>query len=219
MDSHLKNYAVVYVVFAASLALSVYSFLFLPETLIVQWGIDNQPSNYMPKNMFALGYPAFAFFMTWLIVFLMNKSLNEHDDKQSKSVITYVAAITGFISISSQLWIVLANATDIQLTPAIFVSYLFAGILILLGNIMGKIKPNKYVGFRVSWTMNSEENWRATHRFGGKAMMLAGLMMFIGTFVSDNNIWVISNIVLWWLLGLFAPLVYSYTLHKVYSDK
>ncbi len=219
MTRHFRQYLVAYIVLALSCMMSLYSFLVLPEILIVQWGIDNQPSNTMPNDMFAIGYPPFAFFMTWLMIFVMKKSLNAHDDRQSESVITYVATITGFISIATQLWIILANATDIQITPSLFVSYLFAGILILLGNIMGKVRPNKYVGFRISWTMNSDENWLATHRFGGKVMMIAGLMMLIGTFVSDDNVWVIINIVLWWLLGLFAPFVYSYSMHKKQNDK
>lgn len=219
MNRHLKQYIVAYVILALSCMISIYSFLVLPETLIVQWGIDHQLSNDMPRDIFAMGYPPFAFFMTWLMIFVMNKPLNKHDDKQSRSVLAYVAVMIGFISIATQFWIVLANATDVKITAGLFVSFLFAGVLILLGNIMGKIKPNKYVGFRVGWTMNSDENCLATHRFGGKMMMISGLMMLIGTFVSDNNIWMIINIVLWWILGLSAPFIYSYMMFKKQNKK
>lgn len=214
MINHVKNYAVAYSILLISTVLSLYAYFTLPEVLIIQWDIYNQPANEMPKDMFVLGYPVFAFLMTWFMIFVTNKSLNESAEKQSRSVITYISALIGFISIATQSWLILINAAMIQMDAGLFVTYLFSGILVFLGNIMGKVKPNKYVGFRVSWTMNSDENWHATHRFGGKIMMLCGVMMFTCSFISSGYGYTIGNIVFWWLLGLFSPFVYSYKYAK-----
>jgi uncharacterized membrane protein len=48
-----------------------------------------------------------------------------------------------------------------------------------MGNYMGKLKPNWFVGIRTPWTLSSETVWNKTHRFGGKVFMLGGLIMII----------------------------------------
>lgn len=48
---------------------------------------------------------------------------------------------------------------------------LFAGLGLMfaaIGNYFPKCRPNRTVGIRISWTLGSEENWNATHRFAGK---------------------------------------------------
>jgi uncharacterized membrane protein len=48
-------------------------------------------------------------------------------------------------------------------------------LLAVLGNWMGKIRRNFYVGIRTPWTLASDEVWRRTHRLGGRLLMVAGL--------------------------------------------
>ena len=51
------------------------------------------------------------------------------------------------------------------------VGLLFAG----LGNVMGKIRLNWFVGFRTPWALNSADVWTRTHRFGARLMVILGL--------------------------------------------
>ena len=48
--------------------------------------------------------------------------------------------------------------------------------LILIGNVLGKVKRNFYIGVRTPWTLASEKVWYATHRFAAKAFVIAGLL-------------------------------------------
>ena len=50
-------------------------------------------------------------------------------------------------------------------------------LLVFLGNLFGKLQPNRYVGIRVPWTMRSEAVWRKTHRVAGWLWVLCGLAM------------------------------------------
>jgi uncharacterized membrane protein len=53
-----------------------------------------------------------------------------------------------------------------------------AGLLFMvLGNEMGRLKPNWFAGIRTPWTLSDPENWRRTHRFGGKIFFVAGLLI------------------------------------------
>lgn len=57
---------------------------------------------------------------------------------------------------------------------------MLAGIGLLLmvtGNVMGKLRPNASVGIRTRWTLANTRVWDQTHRFGGKAQVLAGAVL------------------------------------------
>ena len=77
---------------------------------------------------------------------------------------------------------------------------------ILIGNVMGKVTRNPYVGIRVAWTLASERVWNATHRFGGKVFVIAGIVgLLLMLFRAP-----------WWLAGvplafaLIVPIGYSW---------
>jgi uncharacterized membrane protein len=48
-------------------------------------------------------------------------------------------------------------------------------LLIVLGNYMGKLRKNFFVGIRTPWTLASDDVWERTHRMGGRVFVLAGL--------------------------------------------
>jgi uncharacterized membrane protein len=54
------------------------------------------------------------------------------------------------------------------------------GLLFMaLGNEMGRLRPNWFAGIRTPWTLSDPENWRRTHRFGGKVFFVAGLLIAV----------------------------------------
>ena len=90
--------------------------------------------------------------------------------------------------------------------------FLLIGIGILfaiLGNYMGKIKQNYFIGIKVPWTLNDEDIWNKTSRFGGKAFVFGGILfVVIGIFsryALRNVLSIIAGIVL-------LPILYSYLL-------
>lgn len=58
---------------------------------------------------------------------------------------------------------------------------LMVGVLFtILGNVLGKTRPNWFIGIRTPWTLSSDDVWTRTHRFVGRLMVVAGLLM-VGT--------------------------------------
>jgi uncharacterized membrane protein len=53
-------------------------------------------------------------------------------------------------------------------------------LAVLLGNVLGKVKRNFWLGVRTPWTLASERVWYATHRLAGKTMVLGGLLALAG---------------------------------------
>jgi uncharacterized membrane protein len=45
----------------------------------------------------------------------------------------------------------------------------------LLGNVIGKVRRNFWLGVRTPWTLASERVWYSTHRLAAKSLVVAGL--------------------------------------------
>ena len=57
------------------------------------------------------------------------------------------------------------------------------GILfLLLGNMMGKVKSNFFMGFRTPWALSDPDVWNKTQRMGGFVFFLSGLYALLGAF-------------------------------------
>ncbi|PZP27674.1 MAG: hypothetical protein DI603_21300 [Roseateles depolymerans] len=66
---------------------------------------------------------------------------------------------------------------------------LIGGLLMVMGNVLGKLRANYTVGIRTPWTLSSERVWDQTHRFGGKVFMLAGALLIVAAFVALPSAW------------------------------
>jgi len=89
-------------------------------------------------------------------------------------------------------------------------------VLIVVGNYLGKMRSNDFVGIRTPWTMASELSWNKTHRLGGKLLFLLGILLMAGTlFIAGDTgeLWVtgLLGAALVWAVIL---VVYSYLVWK-----
>ena len=86
---------------------------------------------------------------------------------------------------------------------------LFLGILIIaIGNYLPKIKRNYTMGIKLPWTLNSDENWRRTHRLGGICFVIIGLCLILSVFLKSEIVFLVPL-----FLGTIIPTVYSYYLY------
>ena len=87
------------------------------------------------------------------------------------------------------------------------------GILFLwVGNYFPKLRRNRTLGIKVSWTIGNEENWNRTHRFAGKVWVCGGLLLLISAMCPLQTMaWVMVCVVA--ALGLL-PIAYSYAIFR-----
>jgi len=114
------------------------------------------------------------------------------------SLVTYINALTLWTQWSGHVNIVRAMIGGISLFFA------------LMGNVMGKVRRNFWVGIRTPWTLANERVWNATHRFAAKTMVLAGVVGLIVALASEQ-FWLWIGII---LLGGLSPAFYSLVYYK-----
>jgi uncharacterized membrane protein len=85
-------------------------------------------------------------------------------------------------------------------------------LFIILGNYMGKLKHNYFIGIRTPWTLANEEVWYRTHRMAGPFWIIGGLL-FMGTSFLTTGL--LTKTLLIIIFGVIAiPVIYSYVFFK-----
>ena len=98
---------------------------------------------------------------------------------------------------------------DKEINVMVIVSLFVGFLLIVMGNYLPKTKRNYTVGIKLPWTLNSDENWRKTHRLGGYTFILGGLFFLISPFVENQYLILITIAIIF-----FIPMIYSFYLYK-----
>lgn len=96
-----------------------------------------------------------------LITFHNNKEKN-----QGKKAIGMVFFLVPMLSLLTAVAFCLLRSGRSQWIPTIM-SLGFGVLFVVVGNYLPKVRKNETLGIRVPWAMWDEENWNATHRFGG----------------------------------------------------
>jgi uncharacterized membrane protein len=123
-----------------------------------------------------------------------------------------------FPEIFLTLGILLTHVHLITLLSGLFPEVCFArvllsglfGVLALLGNVLGKVRRNPWVGIRTPWTLADERVWILTHRRGARLLALAGLG---GAVLSLLGLSSLGGLVLL-TLAVLESIFYSYRIRK-----
>jgi uncharacterized membrane protein len=85
-----------------------------------------------------------------------------------------------------------------------------AVFMALLGNVMGKVRSNFWIGIRTPWTLANERVWYATHRFAAKTMVASALLS-LACMLAGLTAWMCMVVL---LAGLVIPAFYSLLVYK-----
>jgi uncharacterized membrane protein len=103
-------------------------------------------------------------------------------------------------------------ATGKDVNIGLFMPILVGIIFVIIGNYMGKIKQNFFMGIRTPWTLSNENVWNKTHRFGGNIFVLMGLLLMLSSVLrSDFFVGLLLSMVVVMVVGLF---LYSYIIFR-----
>jgi uncharacterized membrane protein len=73
----------------------------------------------------------------------------------------------------------------------------------ILGNYLGNLRPNYFIGIRTPWTLENPDTWRATHRLGGRLMFFGSLLLIVLQFFLSVSVfgylfvWSVMLLVIW----------------------
>jgi uncharacterized membrane protein len=181
----------------------------LPDPMPTHWNAAGQVNGWMPKFWGAYFLPLLMAGM-WLL-FLVLPKISPHGFEMEPFLrawgVLKVTVLALMLFIGALVLRAAQHGGEMSQTP-IFVAM---GILFaVIGNLLGKVTRNFFVGIRTPWTLASEEVWYRTHRLAGKLFVVAGVLIAAGA---------LFGLPIWSTVGLLVvaslvPVVYSYVIYR-----
>jgi uncharacterized membrane protein len=181
----------------------------LPDPMPTHWNAAGQVNGWMPKFWGAFLFPIMMAAL-WL-VFLALPRISPRGFEMEPfwpAWGVFKVTIQALLLFMGILVLRAAKAGGELSQTALFASL---GVLfVVMGNLLGKVTRNFFVGIRTPWTLASEEVWYRTHRLAGKLFVAAGLFV-VAAALLGQRVWPIVTAV--GLAGL-VPVIYSYVIYR-----
>lgn len=195
------------VVLAFAIAAAFYSSL--PESVPTHWNAHGQPDGFTPKPWGPFVLPLVMAGVCLLLQVIPRISPRGYRIDRFQNVFEILlTAILAFLFLLTVLALFAGIGVPVPLVRAIP-----AGIgllLVVLGNYMGKVMKNFFIGIRTPWTLASDEVWLRTHRLAGKLFVLAGIGLFVSALVGGGPVLLLVAVA----IAVGIPAVYSYLLYR-----
>lgn len=181
----------------------------LPSMMNVHWGVHGEADGMGSRAFAVFAIPLIFLAFHWICIAATN--LDKSAKTQSPKVMGMLYWIMPVISLfSNGIVYMSAFGKSFGLESAIFV--LIGLTLVAVGNYLPKCKQNYTVGIKIKWTLISEENWNATHRFSGKVWVVCGIaVMCLGFLPASLAACAIAPI---FLIVILSSFLYSYLYYR-----
>jgi len=103
------------------------------------------------------------------------------------------------------------------LTPMVMVPMVLGLFLIAVGSAIGDLRPNWFFGIRTHWALSSRRSWDATHRFGRRAFVAAGVGLLAAGLA--GQLWAFVAALAFLVLAVGATVVISYRVWRDDPDR
>lgn len=193
---------------AVSCAYGLYMQPQLPKKMPVHWNAAGQVDRYgsqVEALYLVPGISVFLLVLLWVIPKISPKGKGI-ESFQAQYDVT-VLALTAFMA-TLQIGMVLSSVRHFDMMKLVMGGMCL--LFMVLGNLMGKITRNYWMGIRTPWTLESDVVWEKTHRLAARVMVVTSL---IGLLISLLTPWPFASIILL-LGGAIYPVFYSYFVYR-----
>lgn len=186
----------------------------LPDTMTTHWGADSSGAGTYTKAFEVFGLPLILLAVHFIGLFFTSRDKKQKD--QNKKALGMIFWISPFLSLFIS-GIVYATAFGKEFSFGMLTPAMLGIMFIFIGNYLPKIKQNRTLGIKISWTLNNEENWNKTHRFGGKVWVIGGLILLFSVFLPYTAM--VPTFVCVVIAMVAIPTVYSYCIYKKHQKE
>ncbi|MEQ8313064.1 MAG: SdpI family protein [Gammaproteobacteria bacterium] len=209
IQANLLSFLALFALIATSVILSSE----LPAEIPSRFALDGELLASRPKELMLIVMPAAFLGLMISINVLIRISPRKFSMPNSKRAMDIIVFGTGLL-FAFLHYGMLMNQGEYTFFLHYF-SIGMAAFLIVTGNVFGKTERNFFLGIYLPWTINSDANWRATHRLCGKLMVISGTTLLLTSFFLTS---------VWLLLGLaLSPLaiasIYSFIYYQTHEKQ
>jgi uncharacterized membrane protein len=193
-----------------STAAAIWAYPHVPAQVPAHFDIGGHADGYVPKLVGVSLWPVSLFVLCLLMPILPAISPKGFRFDESADVLNLV--LIGVIVLEFAVGMFVIWASIFMATPPVgFMNLMVGALFVLIGNYLGKVRKNFFLGVRTPWTLASDEVWLRTHRLASWLFVLGGFIIAALSFVKADmttpNTIVISILVI-------VPVVYSFVIYK-----
>ena len=187
----------------------------LPEKIAMHFDLQGNPDKYDSKNEFLL-FMGIMLIVSIGIYFLLTNIYRidpKRNAAENKGRLQKIAfALVVFLSALECLVIYMGTEGSLKLNIR-FLLALMGVFWAVIGNYMNNLKPNYFAGFRLPWTLESEDNWKYTHHIASKLWFAGGLLITVICVFTTTTVSLISMFTIL-TIATVIPIIYSYRFYK-----
>lgn len=208
-----------YVLMYLPLIITLIALMFLPEQVPAHYGIDNQVTRWGSKYEMLL-FPFFNICMGFFILIVTKNAARQEGEGNNNAKVGMVTGIMTLVLFNVMTYYFLyaalnkvENLSDVAFDIYQIVFCITGIIMIIIGNIMPKVRMNSIMGLRTPWSLKNEVTWKMSQRFGGFTFIMAGVVIIVISFVlSGLTCFMYTMIVL--VILLCVDVLYTYKVSK-----
>lgn len=206
----IKVHWCLWLIVALTLVLATAIYPSLPEQVPVHWNAAGEVDGYGSRFTGAFGIPLLNLGLLLMMKYLPAIDPKKHNYEKFKGF--YGIFIWIMVLFMTGLYLItIAWALGYRPSIPLFTKLALGILFMVLGNYMGKVRPNWFVGFKTPWTLENEEVWIKTHRLAGPLLFGAGLITLCLAFVNHpSSFWIVIAVI---MAASFVPAIYSYLLY------
>ena len=205
--TELPNLAVLAGMFLAAAVLWPSS----PDRFPVHWNFQGQIDRYGGKTEGLLIFPVMTLGIYLLLVFLPR--LDPARANYARFSGAYAAIRIVFtVSMALMYAVTLLSGNGYPIDVGLAIPLIVGGLFIVIGNFMGKIRPNWFVGIRTPWTLTSRKSWVKTHRLGGWMFIASGVVLILASLARTP--WALMLMGAWFAVFVVWMFAYSYLIWR-----
>lgn len=186
----------------------------LPAQVPIHWDMNGQANRYASRFWGAAMWPLLIFGLAVLTVALPAISPRQLEIKPFAGIYGALMLVIQGVMLVIGMTALLVGA-GFALPLSTIVPLAVGVLLMVLGNYMGKLRKNFFIGIRTPWTLASDAVWERTHRLAGWVFVLAGTAMVIATLAHAMPGWGLMVIV----AVLLIPYVYSFFVYRALEGR
>lgn len=197
--------------------------LYLPDQIPAHYDINNQVTRWGSKYE-ALILPIATIFFGIFLLFMAKIAAKQEKSGTNNENICLIAGIVSLVIFNAMAYYFLY--TDFQKVEnlssvSLDINQLLFGILgismIILGNVMPKLRMNSVIGLRTSWSTKNETTWKKSQRFGGISFLIGGFLMIILCLLTKGIPCAIGTLLILMVVCI-VDVCYTYKLAQKYGN-
>lgn len=186
---------------AASFGLSAALYTRLPDAFPIHFGVTGRADRFLAKPLGPFALPLIG-----LVGYAIVAAVVRRQRSAALHVVPTAFAALFFAIHAAAVRTALDDTTDVTRWLLISISL----FITVLGNYLGKLRRNRWIGIRTPWTLADDEVWMRTHRLGGW-MFVAGGALGVLAALSGAGFAVVLGVL---VISALIPAAASYVIFR-----